>query len=161
VKVLLQLQGQKQLGPGEKPKYSGGTDVVRQLYKEGGIRSVYRGSVMTLARDGPGSAVYFATYETIKRRLTPKDENGKPGKLSIPAVMAAGGAAGGSLSSLSTPSRAACRVPRETLPSPVRSSSCTLAEASRLSSLVWRRPWQEQFLRTLRLSWEWSSRIRL
>ena len=94
VKVLLQLQGQKQLGPGEKPKYSGGTDVVRQLYKEGGIRSVYRGSVMTLARDGPGSAVYFATYETIKRRLTPKDENGKPGKLSIPAVMAAGGAAG-------------------------------------------------------------------
>lgn len=94
VKVLLQLQGQKQLAPGEKPKYAGGTDVVRQLYKEGGIRSVYRGSVMTLARDGPGSAAYFATYETIKRRLTPKDENGKPGELSILAVMAAGGAAG-------------------------------------------------------------------
>lgn len=94
VKVLLQIQGQKQLAPGEKPKYSGGMDVVRQLYKEGGIRSVYRGSVMTLARDGPGSAAYFATYETIKRRLTPKDENGKPGELSITAVMAAGGAAG-------------------------------------------------------------------
>lgn len=94
VKVLLQIQGQKQLAPGEKPKYSGGMDVVRQLYKEGGIRSVYRGSVMTLARDGPGSAAYFATYEVIKRRLTPKDENGKPGQLSLPAVMAAGGAAG-------------------------------------------------------------------
>lgn len=94
VKVLLQIQGQKQLAPGEKPKYSGGMDVVRQLYKEGGIRSVYRGSVMTLARDGPGSAAYFATYETIKRHLTPKDENGKPGELSITAVMAAGGAAG-------------------------------------------------------------------
>jgi len=94
VKVLLQIQGQRQLGPGEKPKYSGGTDVVRQLYKEGGVRSVYRGSVMTLARDGPGSAVYFATYETVKRRLTPKDADGKPGQLSIPAVMAAGGAAG-------------------------------------------------------------------
>jgi solute carrier family 25 carnitine/acylcarnitine transporter 20/29 len=50
VKVLLQIQGQKQLGPGEKPKYAGGTDVVRQLYKEGGIRSVYRGSVMTVRR---------------------------------------------------------------------------------------------------------------
>lgn len=94
VKVILQIQGQKELKPGEKPRYSGGLDVVKQLYKEGGIRSVYRGSLMTFARDGPGSAAYFATYEVIKRRLTPKDESGKPGKLSLPAVMAAGGAAG-------------------------------------------------------------------
>ncbi|KAK0955118.1 carnitine transporter [Friedmanniomyces endolithicus] len=94
VKIILQIQGQKRLAPGEKPRYSGGVDVVRQLFKEGGIKSVYRGSVMTLARDGPGSAAYFATYEVIKRRLTPKDENGKPGKLSLTAVCAAGGAAG-------------------------------------------------------------------
>lgn len=94
VKVLLQIQGQKQLGPGEKPKYKGGLDVVRQLYREGGIRSVYRGSAATLARDGPGSAAYFATYEYLKRRLTPKDENGNPGSLSLPAVSVAGGAAG-------------------------------------------------------------------
>ena len=94
VKVLLQIQGQKQLKPGEKPRYSGGVDVVRQLYKEGGIRSVFRGSAMTLARDGPGSAAYFATYEYLKRMLTPKDANGNPGPLSLPAVMAAGGAAG-------------------------------------------------------------------
>ncbi|PSN61351.1 mitochondrial carrier [Corynespora cassiicola Philippines] len=95
VKVLLQIQGQKQLAPGEKPKYSGGVDVVRQLYKEGGIRSVFRGSAMTLARDGPGSACYFATYELVKRRLTPKDpDTGKPGQLSLSAVMVAGGAAG-------------------------------------------------------------------
>ena len=85
VKVLLQIQGQT----GEK-KYSGGMDVVRQLYKEGGIRSVFRGSAATLARDGPGSAAYFATYEYIKRRLTPEGE----GKLSMGAVMVAGGAAG-------------------------------------------------------------------
>ncbi|KAI9704550.1 MAG: carnitine transporter [Bogoriella megaspora] len=94
VKVLLQIQGQKQLAPGEKPKYSGGLDVVRQLYKEGGIRSVWRGSAMTLARDGPGSAAYFATYEVVKRRLTPKDVEGKPGQLSLSAVCVAGGAAG-------------------------------------------------------------------
>ncbi|KAF2008520.1 mitochondrial carrier [Aaosphaeria arxii CBS 175.79] len=95
VKVLLQIQGQKQLAPGEKPKYSGGVDVVRQLYKEGGIRSVFRGSAMTLARDGPGSAAYFATYEIVKRKLTPKDpDTGKPGELSLSAVMVAGGAAG-------------------------------------------------------------------
>ena len=94
VKVLLQIQGQKHLQPGEKHKYSGASDVVRQLYKEGGIRSVYRGSAATLARDGPGSAAYFATYEYFKRRLTPKDESGRPGSLSLPAVCVAGGAAG-------------------------------------------------------------------
>ena len=95
VKVLLQIQGQKELKPGEKPKYSGGFDVVRQLYKEGGIRSVFRGSAMTLARDGPGSAAYFATYEYVKRKLTPKTEDGKPkADLSLTAIMTAGGAAG-------------------------------------------------------------------
>ncbi|KAI9882365.1 MAG: hypothetical protein M1823_005888 [Watsoniomyces obsoletus] len=94
VKVLLQIQGQKELKPGEKPRYSGATDVVRQLYREGGLRSVFRGSVATLARDGPGSAAYFATYEYFKRRLTPKDEQGRQGSLSLPAVCAAGGAAG-------------------------------------------------------------------
>lgn len=95
VKVLLQIQGQKQLGPGEKPKYSGGLDVVRQLYKEGGIKSVFRGSAMTLARDGPGSAAYFATYEYVKRTLSPKDAEGNAtGELSLPAVITAGGAAG-------------------------------------------------------------------
>ncbi|KIW80795.1 hypothetical protein Z517_07412 [Fonsecaea pedrosoi CBS 271.37] len=95
VKVLLQIQGQKQLAPGEKPKYSGGLDVVRQLYKEGGIRSVFRGSAMTLARDGPGSAAYFAVYEYVKRNLSPKDADGNAtGELSLTAVMTAGGCAG-------------------------------------------------------------------
>ncbi|GLI80422.1 carnitine transporter [Penicillium ochrochloron] len=95
VKVLLQIQGQNPPPPGEKPKYAGGVDVVRQLYKEGGIRSVFRGSAMTLARDGPGSAAYFAAYEYIKRTLTPKDADGNvTGELSLTAVVAAGGAAG-------------------------------------------------------------------
>ena len=95
VKVLLQLQGQKKLEPGEKLKYSGSFDCAKQLYREGGIRSVYRGTFLTLARDGPGSAAYFATYEYLKRHLTPKDpETGLPGELSLPAVMVAGAAAG-------------------------------------------------------------------
>lgn len=96
VKVLLQIQGQKVLAPGEKQKYKGSFDVVRQLYLEGGIRSVFRGSFATLARDGPGSAAYFATYEVIKRYLQP--ENGvtgnSQGNLSLGAVIAAGGCAG-------------------------------------------------------------------
>lgn len=95
IKVILQVQGQKDLAPGEKPKYSGPIDVVRGLYKEGGVRSVFRGSVATLARDGPGSAAYFAAYEYIKRALTPKDPvTGEAGKLSLGAITAAGGAAG-------------------------------------------------------------------
>lgn len=96
VKVILQVQGQKKLGPGEKPKYNGGLDVVRQLYREGGLRSVFRGSAATLARDGPGSAAYFAAYEYIKREMSPKDPHtGKPtGDLSLMAVTCAGAAAG-------------------------------------------------------------------
>jgi len=94
VKIILQIQGQKELKPGEKPKYNGGVDVVKQLYKEGGFKSVFRGSAMTLARDGPGSAVYFATYETVKRSLTPKTTTGEPAQLSLLAVCGAGAAAG-------------------------------------------------------------------
>ncbi|KAF3927948.1 Mitoferrin-2 [Dactylellina cionopaga] len=86
VKVLLQIQGQSS-GP---KKYANGLDVVRQLYTEGGIRSVFRGSFATLARDGPGSAAYFAAYEYTKRALTPAGST----EMSLPAIIAAGGAAG-------------------------------------------------------------------
>lgn len=95
VKVILQTQSQT-LKPGEQPRYSGGLDVVRQLYRAGGVASVFRGSAATLARDAPGSAAYFAAYEYIKRKLTPLDPvTGKPqGQLSLTAVTVAGGAAG-------------------------------------------------------------------
>jgi solute carrier family 25 carnitine/acylcarnitine transporter 20/29 len=89
VKVLLQIQNQ-QLRAGEAPRYAGSLDCARQLFREGGIRSVYRGTFMTLARDGPGSAAYFATYEIVKRRLS----SGDAGQLSLLAIMAAGASAG-------------------------------------------------------------------
>lgn len=88
VKIMLQLQGQ-QKGP---PKYTSSMDVVRQLYKAGGVANVFRGSAATLARDGPGSAAYFATYEYLKQRLSPEN-----GELSLGAVSCAGGAAGVSM----------------------------------------------------------------
>jgi hypothetical protein len=50
--MVMKVQGQG----GSGPKYNGVFDVVRHLYKEGGIRSIYRGTGATLARDGPGSA---------------------------------------------------------------------------------------------------------
>lgn len=87
VKVLLQVQG-------DSKKYNGSLDVMKQLYKTGGLRSVFRGSLATFARDGPGSAAYFASYEVIKKSLTPRKEDGSPGDLSIAAVVTAGGMAG-------------------------------------------------------------------
>ncbi|KAI5803368.1 putative mitochondrial carnitine:acyl carnitine carrier [Peziza echinospora] len=85
VKVLLQIQGQSTA----PPKYKGGADVVRQLYLEGGVKSVFRGSLATLARDGPGSAAYFATYEICKKQFTVKGADP-----SLGAIMMAGGLAG-------------------------------------------------------------------
>lgn len=81
VKVMMQIQ------QGAKSKGMGG--VIVDMYKTGGIRSIFKGSVATLARDGPGSALYFATYEYLKKELS------TPGKdLSIFAIMTAGGFAG-------------------------------------------------------------------
>jgi solute carrier family 25 (mitochondrial carnitine/acylcarnitine transporter), member 20/29 len=88
VKVILQLQGQSQPKPGQK-QHKGAVDVVRHLYKEGGVRSVFKGSLATVARDGPGSALYFATYEYVKKELTPEGQT-----LSLGAISFAGGMAG-------------------------------------------------------------------
>ncbi|KAK9329063.1 mitochondrial carrier domain-containing protein [Lipomyces starkeyi] len=84
IKVLLQIQGQS----GEN-KYSGPLDVVKKLYKDGGIRSLMRGSLATLCRDGPGSAIYFATYEYLKKQLTPAGNS-----MSLGAISFAGGMSG-------------------------------------------------------------------
>lgn len=84
IKCLLQVQqGQA------KPKYSGPIDVVRQLHREGGLRSVYRGTMATLLRDIPASGAYFAGYEWIRRQVA-----GNADELSMAATLFAGGLAG-------------------------------------------------------------------
>ncbi|KAF6032358.1 SLC25A20 [Bugula neritina] len=60
IKCLLQIQADS----GTK-KYAGPMDCAKQLYKTGGIRSVYKGTAATLLRDVPASGVYFAVYETL------------------------------------------------------------------------------------------------
>ncbi|VDK70988.1 unnamed protein product [Onchocerca ochengi] len=90
IKCLLQVQHS---GPTNSSAvhYNGPVDVVRKLYKQGGIRSIYRGSMATLLRDVPASAVYLATYEYLKtlfaRGSTTKN-------LSPLSTLAAGGLAG-------------------------------------------------------------------
>lgn len=69
---------------------------VKEILASGGVRSLFKGSVATLCRDGPGSALYFATYEIAKKELT-KLSNAEDGKLSLMAVSTAGGLAGMSM----------------------------------------------------------------
>jgi solute carrier family 25 carnitine/acylcarnitine transporter 20/29 len=102
IKCLLQVQTASS-GPA---KYSGPVDVVKQLYKEGGMRSIYRGTGATLLRgwsfelefilsfsfsDVPASAAYLSVYEYLKKLFA--GEKGRD-KLTPGAILLAGGFAG-------------------------------------------------------------------
>jgi solute carrier family 25 carnitine/acylcarnitine transporter 20/29 len=96
-KVVLQVQGQG----GAEVKYKGVWDVTKGLYREGGLRSIFRGTGATLARDGPGSAAYFAAYEVTKKALTPVGSD--PSQLNLGAIIMAGGTAGVAMWAIAIP----------------------------------------------------------
>ncbi|AEY95953.1 FADL264Cp [Eremothecium gossypii FDAG1] len=83
VKVVLQTQSNHSLGSAAK-----------HILATGGVRSLFRGSLATLARDGPGSALYFASYEATKAYLNARSGTNE---LSIKNVCLAGGMAGVSM----------------------------------------------------------------
>ncbi|XP_030633422.1 mitochondrial carnitine/acylcarnitine carrier protein isoform X2 [Chanos chanos] len=87
IKCLLQIQAASQ-----EVKYAGPMDCVKQLYKESGIRGIYKGTALTLMRDVPASGMYFMTYEWLKNILTP--EGKRLVDLSVPSILFAGGMAG-------------------------------------------------------------------
>jgi solute carrier family 25 carnitine/acylcarnitine transporter 20/29 len=91
IKCLLQVQSH---GVGGKPQYSGMTDCAVQVYRSGGIRSLYKGTMLTLMRDVPGSIAWFGTYEVVKKELVTLQGIDDPSKLSPLAVLVAGGFAG-------------------------------------------------------------------
>ncbi|CAH8527157.1 unnamed protein product [Schistosoma rodhaini] len=88
IKCLLQVQSNA-IGP---LKYSGPVDVLRQLYREGGIRSIFKGTAATLLRDVPASGVYFLSYEVMKNAL--RNPHSKNNELSVGKTLFAGGMAG-------------------------------------------------------------------
>lgn len=94
LKCLLQIQA-TEVEKGGKAKYTGLADCAVQVYKEGGIRSVFKGTGATLLRDVPGSVAWFGTYEIVKKQLM-KIQNIDPesGQLSPLAILTAGGVAG-------------------------------------------------------------------
>ena len=44
----------------------------QSLYSEGGMKSIYKGTVATLLRDVPANAAYFGSYEIIQRAMVPE-----------------------------------------------------------------------------------------
>ncbi|XP_029103635.1 mitochondrial carnitine/acylcarnitine carrier protein-like [Scleropages formosus] len=87
IKCLLQVQS-----TAGQLKYTGPMDCAVRLYKEQGIRSVYKGTVLTLIRDVPSNGLYFLTYEYVKNLLTPEGQS--MNQLSTPRILLAGGTAG-------------------------------------------------------------------
>ncbi len=94
IKVIMQTQDQQAGGK----KYNGMFDAAKGVYREGGMASLYRGTVATLARDIPGSAAYFVAYEYVYRTLAPKD-----GSFPTSVVLFAGGMAGVAMWSIAIP----------------------------------------------------------
>ncbi|OAF68115.1 Solute carrier family 25 member 48 [Intoshia linei] len=87
IKCLLQVQQSS-----KQKIYNGPIDCAKKLYKQGGIRSVYKGTGATLLRDLPASGVYFSSYEYLKYLFTPTGTSGKD--LSSSRTLMAGGIAG-------------------------------------------------------------------
>lgn len=89
IKCLLQVQ-EGSAGSGAAAKYAGPVDCAKQLFREGGIRSLYRGTCATLLRDVPASGFYLAGYELLMRVWAGEDRT----QLSPLKTLVAGGVAG-------------------------------------------------------------------
>jgi solute carrier family 25 carnitine/acylcarnitine transporter 20/29 len=87
IKCLLQVQQSSTTA-----KYAGPIDCAKQLYREGGIRSIYKGTIATFARDVPASGMYFMSYEWLQHILTPEGKTRKD--MSVWRTLFAGGMAG-------------------------------------------------------------------
>lgn len=69
-------------------------DVARHVLKsEGGVRGLFKGLVPTLAREVPGNAAMFGTYELLKQRFAGGPDTSNLGRGSL---IVAGGLAGAS-----------------------------------------------------------------
>lgn len=95
------------IGPSERVKcllqvssagrYNGVWDCGREIVKMGGARSLFRGIGVTVARDVPGNAAFFGTYEIMRRNLMRAAEQREGGNnkfYTFFSVAFAGGCAG-------------------------------------------------------------------
>lgn len=77
-----------------KGQYSGMMDCAKAVYRTGGIASIYKGTLLTLMRDVPGSIAWFGTYEAVKLGMMKAQGIEDMSKLSATSVLTAGGVAG-------------------------------------------------------------------
>jgi len=75
----------------DKGKYNGFFDCAKKVYKEGGFRSVTKGTLSTAFRDIPGNAAYFGSYEYAKQLSCELEGREKPSTM---GTLLAGGCAG-------------------------------------------------------------------
>ncbi|KFO79827.1 Mitochondrial carnitine/acylcarnitine carrier protein, partial [Cuculus canorus] len=88
IKCLLQIQA----ATGET-KYSGSLDCAKQLYREAGIRGVYKGTVLTLMRVSPARGFFYFLLLFFFLFLPPQPCC-SVSDLSVPRILFAGGLAG-------------------------------------------------------------------
>jgi len=80
VKVLLQVH---------PTKFTGQVDCLSHILKTEGVSGIFRGSLITLARDIPAFCSYFLTYELLRSLVKSED-----GRMSLGATAVIGGLSG-------------------------------------------------------------------
>ncbi|KAF9402402.1 hypothetical protein BGZ94_004943 [Podila epigama] len=92
---LLKIKMQAQYGAGSTVRYSGPIDCARQLIKEHGIRhGLMRGYWITVLREIPGYAGFYAGFEGMKRFLTPQGADPAEYQHGLLGLMASGASGG-------------------------------------------------------------------
>ena len=98
VKCAMQADGQR-ISLGRPPRYTGTWDCATRLWRRG---TLFRGFGVTLARDCPAWATYFAAYAAAKHALASSVLDGHA-ELSLGSSLAAGAFAGASTWAVAIP----------------------------------------------------------
>lgn len=91
VKCRLQAQG-KVLAVAGSDVYKGPVDCAQKVYATRGVQGLYKGLGATLAREMPANALYFGTYEGLKRMMVSEGQSTET--LGAGSLVVAGGFAG-------------------------------------------------------------------
>ncbi|XP_017014733.2 mitochondrial magnesium exporter 1-like [Drosophila takahashii] len=86
IKILLQTQSVSK-GP---QLYHGTMDTAIKLYKQGGIRSLFKGTCACILKESP-TGIYYVTYEFLQELAR---KNSKTGQISATSTILSGGTAG-------------------------------------------------------------------
>lgn len=91
--VKIRLQAQRSLQQHSSSSYSGPLDVARKLVeKEGVARGLFRGLGVTIVKEIPAYAGFYAGFEAAKRHFAASSRDGQT--VSVPQLMMAGSIGG-------------------------------------------------------------------